>query len=307
MIPLVIAVLLSSLLGCFITRSYFERKTGRIVQILEKFRVGETIVPDDLTEDFDSRITFLLNQIKINITDISAKEKDEGERVKKMISDISHQLRTPLAKIRMYGELLEKPGLSEDNRTHFLQYIKSETIQSEWLLKNLMNASRLEEGVIAFKAEESGLKDTLSQAVSQTRHLAGEKGILIEMEDFEDCQVWQNRRWTREVFVNILENAIKYSPCHTTIRISAERQIHYMAVSVKDQGKGIPKADLTRIFQRFYRSENVKNDSGSGLGLYLAKLILLKEQGNIIVTSEPGVGSTFTVFLKFEGKEDKQQ
>lgn len=290
----------SFFLGCLVTKFYFERKIGRIIEILERFRVRETMVTDDLTESFDSRVSFLLNQIHINILNIAEREKDEGERIKKMISDISHQLRTPLTNIRMYGELLEKSGLPEDNRIRFLQYIKNETIQSEWLLKNLMNASRLEEGVMEFKAEECSLKTSLVQAVARTQYLAEEKGILIELEQFTDCMVYQNCRWTREAFVNIIENAIKYSPHHTQILISVERQINYMAVSIKDQGMGIPKADLTRIFQRFYRSENVKNDPGSGLGLYLTKLILLKENGNIVVKSELGVGSTFTVFLKLQ-------
>jgi len=268
--------------------------------VLERFRVGETMETDDLTESFDSKISFLLNQIHTNILNIAVREKDEGERIKKMISDISHQLCTPLTNIRMYGELLEKSGIPEDSRIRFLQYIKSETIQSEWLLKNLLNASRLEEGVIEFKAEESDLKTTIDEAVARTQYLAEEKGILIVMEPFIDCRVYQNRRWTREAFVNILENAIKYLPHHTQIVISVERQINYMDVSIKDQGNGIPKADLTQIFQRFYRSQNVKNEPGSGLGLYLAKLILLKENGNIVVESELGVGSTFTVFLKLQ-------
>lgn len=303
MVKIVIIVLLSLLSGCFVTKLYFERKIAKIVEILERFRVRETVEMDDLAESFESRISFLLNQIQSNILNIAVREKDEGEHIKKMISDISHQLRTPLTNIRMYSELLEKPEVPEDSRIRFLQYIKSETIQSEWLLKNLLNASRLEEGVMEFKAEEINLKTTIEQAVARTQYLAEEKGIVIVLEPFTDCEVYQNRRWTREAFVNILENAIKYSPRHTKILISVERQISYMAVSVKDQGKGIPKKDLTRIFERFYRSENVKNDSGSGLGLYLAKLILLKENGNIVVTSELGAGSTFTVFLKLQTKE----
>lgn len=300
MVLFAIIILVSFLLGCLVTKFYFEKKIAHIIEVLERFRVGETMVTDDLTESFDSKISFLLNQIHTNILNIAVREKDEGERIKKMISDISHQLRTPLTNIRMYGELLEKSGVPEDSRIRFLQYIKSETIQSEWLLKNLLNASRLEEGVIEFKAEDSDLKTTIDQAVARTQYLAEEKGILIVMEPFIDCRVYQNRRWTREAFVNILENAIKYSPHHTKIIISVERQINYMAVSIKDQGKGIPKADLTQIFQRFYRSQNVKNEPGSGLGLYLAKLILLKENGNIVVESELGVGSIFTVFLRIQ-------
>ncbi len=295
---MLLGIALSFLLGFIIARHFYRNKLEKTAQILEGFRQGELKESDDLSEGITSRITFLLNQIRSDILDTMIKEKDEGERLKGLISDISHQLRTPLANIRMYGELLEESELSPERQSEFLQKIKSATVQSEWLLKNLLNASRLEEGIIHFKAEESSLQETVIEAVRDVRHFAEKRGIMIVVEPFQDINVHQDFQWTKEMFINILENAIKYSCDHTKIWISVERQVNYVAISIKDQGCGIPKKDLNKIFQRFYRCENVKDKEGSGLGLYLVRLILLKEGGNVTVESDVGEGSVFTVFLK---------
>jgi len=284
---------------CFLfTRHYYRNQLEKVAQILESFLQGELDGTDDLAEGVNSRISFLLNQIQSNILDTMVKEKMEGERLKGLISDISHQFRTPLANVRMYGELLEESDLLPLRQKEFLQKIKSATIQSEWLLKNLINASRLEEGVINFKAEGSSLRATIAESVMEVYHLAEKRNIMIVVEPFQDIEVFQNFQWTKEVFINILENAIKYSCDNTKVLISVKRQVSYIAVYIKDNGRGIPKEDLNKIFGRFYRCENVKDKQGSGLGLYLVQLILLKEGGNVTVQSDVGKGSIFTVFLK---------
>ncbi len=299
-------VALSFFLGFIVTRHYYQNQLEKIAQILEGFLQGDLKETDDLSEGVISRITFLLNQVRGNILDTMIKEKNEGEHLKGLISDISHQFRTPLANIRMYGELLEEPGIPPQKQKDFLQNIKSATVQSEWLLKNLINASRLEEGIIHFKAEGSSLQETLIEAVREVYHFAEKRGIVIVVEPFRDINVFQNFQWTKEVFINIMENAIKYSPDHSRILISVKRQVSYAAISIQDQGRGIPGKDLNKIFQRFYRCENVKDKEGSGLGLYLVRLILLKEGGNVTVESDMGEGSIFTVFLKLMDTEIKR-
>ena len=293
-----IVVLLSGFVCFFITRYYYRNQLEKVAQILERFLQGKLDETDDLAEGIHSRIAFLVNQIRNNLLDTMSKEKLEGERLKGLISDISHQFRTPLANVRMYGELMEGTEPLSHEQKDFLQKIKGATVQSEWLLKNLINASRLEEGIINFKAEGGSLRKTVAEAVMEVYHLAEKRNIIIEVEPFQDVKVFQNILWTKEVFINILENAIKYSDDNTKIMISVERQVSYIGVNIKDNGRGIPKDDLNKIFGRFYRCENVKDKQGSGLGLYLVQLILLKEGGNVTVRSDLGRGSTFTVFLK---------
>lgn len=287
-----------ALIGAGAAKLYYDRIITYITRMLDDFVHGKSAKYPDLKENLDSRVAFLLRQIQKEIMSTSFRAKEENNQVKGLISDISHQLRTPLANIRMYGELLEDPELSVEESQHFLKNIREEAVKSEWLLKNLVNASRLESGAIQFQANPEYLGQTLSEAVREVYHLAKKKEISIVLEEFEDRKVLQNRRWTREVFVNILENALKYSPPRTEIRISVQRQVSYMQISFQDQGVGIPKEEQKRIFERFYRCPGVKEESGSGLGLYLARLILLKESGSIMVESAEGRGSIFTVFLK---------
>jgi len=287
-----------ALIGAAAVKLYYDRKMEYISRMLEDFVHGKLMEYPDLEENLDSKIACLLNRIRKEIFSTSYRAKEENDQVKGLISDISHQLRTPLANIRMYEELLEDSDLSVKERQHFLRNIREEAVKSEWLLKNLVNVSRLESGAIQFQVEPDYLARTLSEAVQEVYHLAKQKEIAIVLEEFEDKKVLQNRRWTREVFVNILENALKYSPPHTQIQISVKRQVSYVQISFRDQGVGIPKEEQKRIFDRFYRCRNVKDEIGSGLGLYLARVILLKESGSIMVEPAEGSGSIFKVFLK---------
>lgn len=295
---IIFIAVVSALIGAAAAKLYYSKKMEYISRMLEDFVHGKLTEYPDLMENMESRTAFLLGQIRNEILSVASREKEENDQVKGLISDISHQLRTPLANIRMYEELLEDSDLMEEESRHFLENIREEALKSEWLLKNLVNASRLESGAIQFQAEPEYLAQTLSEAVREVYHLAKEKEISIVLEEFEDRKVLQNRRWTREVFVNILENALKYSPPRSKIRISVKRQVSYVQISFRDQGVGIPKEDQSRIFERFYRCGNVKEETGSGLGLYLARLILLKESGSITAESEAAAGSVFNVFLK---------
>ena len=292
------AAAVSALLGATAAKQYDKNKWNRIAGMLEHFKNGELGEISDLDDDVDARIAFLLEEIRKEILSTSGREKEENNQIKGMISDIAHQLRIPLANIRMYEELLEEQeGLNGEERL-CLANIREAAVKSQWLIKNLVNISRLETGAIAFKAGGEFLRETLVEAVQEMLGFAAERQIEICMGDFQDLRVIQNRRWTREVFANLLENALKYSLPHTRITISVKRQVSYAAVSVKDQGIGVPKEERRKIFQRFYRGSNAEDAIGSGLGLYLVRLILLKENGNVILEEADGGGSIFIVFLK---------
>lgn len=288
----------SALLGAAAARQYDKKKWNRIAERLEHFKNGELKKNLDLDDNIDARIAFQLEEIRREILSTSGREKEENNQIKGLISDISHQLRTPLANIRMYEELLEEQGGWNDEERLCLTNIREAVVKSQWLLKNLVNTSRLETGAIAFETGREFLRETLAEAVQEMLGFAAERQIEICIEEFQDLRVIQNRRWTREVFSNLLENALKYSPPHTRITISVKRQVSYAAVSIRDQGIGIPKEERRKIFERFYRGSNAVEESGSGLGLYLVRLILLKEHGNVMAEEVDGVGSIFTVFLK---------
>lgn len=222
----------------------------------------------------------------------------EKEQVKSLISNMSHQLKTPLANVVMYEEILEAGVEEAETQREFQRRLKEQTRKLDWILQSLFKMVKLEQGVLSFEAENLGIKDTIRNAVSGVYEKAEKKGMEICTESFEDRYLYHNRPWTAEAIENILENAVKYSPENSKIRITLEGFEMYTRIGIQDQGMGIPKKEQSRIFHRFYRGKNAENFEGSGIGLYLTRLILEMEKGYITVESAQGKGSTFFLYLQ---------
>ncbi len=155
--------------------------------------------------------------------------------------------------------------------------MKNETFKIDWLLQSLFKMTKLEDGVIEFEVEELLIKDTLIQSISTIFNKAEAKNIRVNLEPFSDIKLVHNKKWTIEAIVNVLENAIKYSPSDSTITISVIKMELYTKITIKDEGIGIDSRELNDIFKRFYRSKNVENQNGTGIGLYLTRLILKRK------------------------------
>lgn len=295
----IISCICFAIISIVIARHYYNYYCDEISNILSQILSKKTII--DLSHNCDSRLSKLIHQANKIIEMLQQdclKSQSEKEEVKRLISDISHQLKTPLSNIMMYSDLLGVDGLSAEKQLEFTGRIKDETCKMDWLLKSLFKMSRLEVGVIEFKTEELPIKETITKSISAVFGKAYEKQIIIELNDFEDRKLKHNRKWTAEAIINILENAIKYSDAGTTIRVSLEVREIYSIIVISDQGIGIEQSEYNDIFKRFYRSERVKEYQGAGIGLYLARLILIKEGGNITVHSKQGKGSCFSMFLQ---------
>lgn len=270
----------------------------KINEILEKIIDGKSITEVPFNE---SELSLLSNQLKTisNKLDFEIGRADsEKEQIKQLISNMSHQLKTPLANVMMYEELLDNNDLSEAHRADFMKKLKAQSEKINWLLESLFKMSKLEQNVIEFDTTKTGIKSTIRNAVNTVYEKAEKKNIKIHVADFEDVVLLHNPKWTSEVFVNLLENAIKYTADSGSIEISVECLETYSMIHVKDNGMGISKEELPYIFGRFYRSEKVNDIEGSGIGLYLSKMILEKEKGYMTVKSEIGKGSIFSVFLQ---------
>lgn len=245
-----------------------------------------------------SEISYLLKCLEEGVLSKQEKALKEKESLKYMISNLSHQLKTPLSNVKMYQEFLENETLSKDQQKNFQKKLKSQIDKIEWILESIIKCTRLEEGIISFTANMYPICETIIQAMDSVALKAANKDIdIISTEEITDIEVYHNSKWTREVFENILENAIKYSPCHSIIKINVEQLETYTKISFEDNGIGIRENEYLKIFQRFYRSKDVENAEGSGIGLYLCRLILENEKGNIVVKSEYGKGSVFSVYL----------
>lgn len=223
--------------------------------------------------------------------------EQEKEQVKSLISNMSHQLKTPLSSVMMYQELLEAP-LEPAQRADFLTKMKLQLDKIDWILQSLFQMVRLEQNAIQFDAGKASLKETLATAISSVYAKAEKKEITITIEPFTDCQLWHNPKWTAEVFVNILENAIKYSAAGSQIEIGLHPLELFTEIRFQDHGIGIRKEELPYIFHRFYRSKDVENLEGTGIGLYLSRMILDKEKAYMTAASEYGKGCCISVFLQ---------
>lgn len=277
---------------------YRRRKMYKVFdEMLDAVLDRETVEVSDLQETelsaLANKIIRIQEKMEIEIT----QAQKEKEQVKSLISNMSHQLKTPLGNVIMYRDLLET-DVTNEQREQFLTKMKVQLEKIDWILQSLFKMVKLEQGVILFEAEAVSIRQTLLSAVNLVYDKAVKKQIQIITEPFEDCLLLHNSKWTAEVFSNILENAIKYSDENSRIKIQLIPLELFTEIRISDEGIGIRNEEITDIFKRFYRSREVENKEGSGIGLYLSRLILEQEKGYLTVTSEHGKGSSFSVFLQ---------
>lgn len=228
----------------------------------------------------------------------------EKENVKSLVSDISHQTKTPVANIKLYTELLKERLCGEENTSERQQEIRmAEEISRqadklEFLIQSLTKMSRLESNILAVQPEEQGLKKLLEESIGDVTPKAEKKQIQIINNCVDNITAFYDFKWTKEAVCNVLDNAVKYSPRGGKVILSVTEYELYAAVSVRDEGIGIPEEDTARIFGRFYRAESVQQEDGVGIGLYLTREILRKQNGYIKVKSAPGKGSEFFLYLQ---------
>ena len=248
-------------------------------------------------ETIFARISYRLSRL-YNILQENRRRVDEERReLQTLVSDISHQVKTPVANLKMVTDTLLAKPVTEQERRDFLQGIRSQTDKLEFLVQSMGKASRLETGAVTLEKKDVPLLDTLAQAMSGIVYGAEQKGISVEVQCPDDLRVSHDSKWTAEALFNLLDNAVKYTPAGGKISVSVEQWEMYVKLDVTDTGKGIPESRQAAIFRRFYREEEVHDQPGVGIGLYLAREIVTRQGGYIQVASKPGRGSTFSVFL----------
>ena len=248
-------------------------------------------------ETIFARISYRLSRLYSILQESRRKVNEERRELQTLVSDISHQVKTPVANLKMVTDTLLAKPVTEQERRDFLQGIRSQTDKLEFLVQSMGKASRLEIGAVTLEKKDATLLDTLAQAMSGIVYGAEQKGISVEVQCPDDLRVSHDSKWTAEALFNLLDNAVKYTPAGGKISVSVEQWEMYVKLDVADTGKGIPESRQAAIFRRFYREEEVHDQPGVGIGLYLAREIVTRQGGYIKVTSEVGGGSTFSVFL----------
>ena len=244
-----------------------------------------------------ARISHRLSRLYQIMQENRRRVDEERRELQTLVSDISHQVKTPVSNLKMATDtLLEKP-MAEAERTDFIRGIRSQTDKLDFLFQALVKTSRLETGVIQLDKETGRLFDTVAQAMSGIVYAAEKKEISVTVDCPEDLTVSHDSKWTSEALFNLLDNAVKYTPAGGKIAVSVVLWEMYVEIKVTDTGKGISESNQATIFQRFYREEEVHEQQGVGIGLYLARESVTRQGGYIKVVSEPGKGSEFSIML----------
>ena len=274
------------------------------INLPERLNDGETEI-----NRIEGQLTSLSEQLRHNEERLEL----EKEETRSLVTDISHQLKTPVAGLKACFEILSQGDLNQEEEKEFLEQCTRQLKGLEALVGALVNISRMETGMIQIRREPADILETLVTAVNRVYLKAEEKQIAIEFEESEDLAailIPHDVKWLCEAFINILENAVKYSPGNTKIHIRMIKLTTFLRIEIEDQGIGIPREAYHKIFKRFYRGEarEIRQAEGSGVGLYLTREILERHGGSVTVASKYGKkqqGSTFVVQIPYgdEGRE----
>lgn len=270
-----------------------SRELKKISDTVQRMTSGKEL-PDfsDCEETMDSKIRHQLLRLQEILVSQKQDAQKERKELQELISEIAHQMRTPLTNLKNYldflSEEIEKKGTEPE--LSYLKAIQSSEEKIYFLTEHFIRISRLEHGLIQIRKEERDLLKTLRNALGQILDQAEKKEIRFEFELPEKMHVMHDANWLGEAISNLLDNAVKYSPQNGKIKISLQENEMFTTFSIRDYGIGIEPEEKNLIFQRFYRGKRVTDEEGFGIGLYLARKILFLHEGLLTVKRcEPGV------------------
>ncbi|MNB71976.1 Alkaline phosphatase synthesis sensor protein PhoR [compost metagenome] len=277
------------------------RRTRRIMNTLNAM-LGSAIDGNFSESAFDESVLSAVEakMARFLSSSIVSSKKITAEKniIKGLISDISHQTKTPIANILLYSQLLGEYELPEDCAI-CVKALSEQAEKLDFLIGALLKASRLETGIITVTPRKGAVQTLLDTAITQISSKAEAKAITVEAEAAAGT-AYYDPKWTAEAVYNVLDNAVKYSSRHSTVTIKAVPYELFFRIDIIDEGIGIAEKEKSKIFSRFYRSAAVSGQEGVGLGLFLAREILSSGGGYIKVSSRPGQGSVFSIFLPME-------
>lgn len=273
--------------------SYTQKLEAAIDRMLRGEELEAVLCEKD---DLWGKISESLVRLSHLYTHKNMEISEEKAQLKELISDISHQTKTPMANIKLYSEMIADEKDPAKIR-EYLEKLNGQTDKLDFLLQSMVKMSRLETETIKIQKQPALLAGTLAMAVSNVVIKAEKKNIRIDVQYDERLVLNHDKKWTAEALFNVLDNAVKYTDCGGNIHIAVCRQELFTRISVQDTGKGIAPERQASVFTRFYREPEVHDSEGIGIGLYLAREIITLQNGYMEVRSEPGRGSTFFIYL----------
>ncbi|MGN0587465.1 MAG: sensor histidine kinase [Oscillospiraceae bacterium] len=276
----------------------YRLRTAKVMRSLDKMidkAIDGSFTEENIDETMLSSVEAKLARY-LSASELSARNvASEKEKIKELISDISHQTKTPVANIMLYADLLSEQDINEQARS-CAESIGEQAEKLSFLIAALVKLSRLETGVIALSPVRKDIAPMLENVYKQYLPKAEEKGIKLTLEHTSASALY-DEKWCAEAIGNIVDNAVKYTDSGF-VSISVMEYEMFCAVIISDSGQGISEEEQGRIFTRFYRSPSVSQKDGLGIGLYLAREIISGCGGYIKVSSEVGRGTAFSVYLR---------
>lgn len=271
------------------------RQIGNLSDYLKRISGGDYSL--DIRDNAEGELSILKNEIfKVTVT-----LREQAERLKKdkgfladSISDISHQLKTPITSMLVMAELLGDENLPSEKRVEFTQNIRSQLERLQWLVTALLKLSRIDAGTIEFRKENVNVRSMIAKAVEPLLIPLEIKEQTLEISGNEQTRFTGDPNWSAEAVTNVVKNCVEHTPPGGTIRIHFGETPLDTWITIQDTGEGIQPDDLAHIFERFYRGKKSHKDS-IGIGLAMSKSILHSQGGSIEAASEPGQGARFTL------------
>ena len=297
----VIAVLSATVAGLIIYIIMQKRRQEKQIQELIDYltRVQDFAELPGMNEITEGRMGILQSEIYKVVTILKEEYSSEHKQKKymsDMMSDISHQFKTPLTAISLMTELLMNPGVSEEQRLEYAAKIDSQVGKMTWLIRNLLTLSQLEVGVLEMKSERISLKDMIEEIENSLEVMAEASGVELEVKTPDGLCIKGDEHWLREALTNIIKNCIEHTASGGYVKVNSTDNNIFTCILITDNGKGIAKEHLPHIFERFYKADNTSKNS-VGIGLAMAKQIINLHGGTIEVESEVNKGTTFAIKL----------
>ena len=282
--------------------AYMRELVGQLSDLIDQLtQLRENPVFPPLEDTILSRLQQQVERLASIWAGLNRQAKRDRDEIQSLVSDLSHQLKTPVATLQIYGSLLSQPELSSAQRQEYGSRMQLALERLDFLLDSMVKLSRLESGSIRLQPQANDVEELVLNAALQVRKAAEEKEIDLSIQPLDrPVQVLCDKKWTEEAVFNILDNGVKYTPRGGRVRVSLATYETYCRINISDTGQEIAPEEISKIFQRFYRGRAAQTVDGAGLGLPLARKIV-QEQGGWIKVVSKKEETMFSVFLRYAG------
>lgn len=285
----------------YVQYSFFYERIRRLTLAAKKVVDGEydIAISEDREGDF-SKLAISFNSMRKIIRNNLSELGQEKQFLVDLLSDISHQLKTPLSSVILYNDIMITKELPRKQNEAFLLNNQNQLEKMNWLIKNILKLAKLDAKAIEIVKEKQSLNETLQDSIEALESKAIECHVKIIFKEKEEINFEHDRLWLQEAIINIIKNGIEHTPPYGTINMELMENPLYTRIIIEDTGEGIIEADLPNIFKRFYKAKNVRKSDSIGIGLALSRSIVEAHNGIIEVRSKVDIGTKFIItFIKY--------